>query len=74
MFATSSVARRPSARPEPPALFAPTGETRRTARSRISVRASLKQKILEVCDRKISEKGAGVGVSFYAFFSNRNDL
>jgi hypothetical protein len=37
------------------------------------VRASLKQKILEVCDRKISEKGAGVGVSFYAFFANRND-
>ncbi len=26
------------------------------------MRASLKQKILEVCDRKISEKGAGVGV------------
>ncbi|MFA6154186.1 DUF6500 family protein [Mesorhizobium sp.] len=37
------------------------------------MRASLKQKILEVCDRKISEKGAGVGVSFYAFFTNRND-
>ncbi|WP_136616352.1 MULTISPECIES: DUF6500 family protein [Mesorhizobium] len=37
------------------------------------MRTSLKQKILEVCDRKISEKGAGVGVSFYAFFANRND-
>jgi hypothetical protein len=37
------------------------------------VRASLTQKILEVCDRKISEKGSGVGVSFYAFFANRND-
>ncbi|AMX94131.1 hypothetical protein EOA22_26275 [Mesorhizobium sp. M7A.F.Ca.US.014.04.1.1] len=37
------------------------------------MRASLKQKILEICDRKISEKGAGVGVSFYAFFANRND-
>jgi hypothetical protein len=37
------------------------------------VRASLKQKILEVCDRKISKKGSGVGVSFYAFFANRND-
>ena len=37
------------------------------------MRASLKQKILEVCDRKISEKGAGVGLSFYAFFANRND-
>ncbi|KRB21932.1 hypothetical protein ASD99_06855 [Mesorhizobium sp. Root695] len=37
------------------------------------MRASLTQKILEVCDRKISEKGSGVGVSFYAFFANRND-
>lgn len=37
------------------------------------MRASLKEKILEVCDRKISEKGPGVGLSFYAFFANRND-
>ncbi|MEI9421235.1 DUF6500 family protein [Mesorhizobium sp. Cs1299R1N1] len=37
------------------------------------MRASLKQKILEVCDRRISEKGPSVGVSFYAFFANRND-
>ncbi|MEP6565906.1 MAG: DUF6500 family protein [Mesorhizobium sp.] len=37
------------------------------------MRPSLKQKVLEVCDRKISEKGAGVGLSFYAFFANRND-
>ncbi|MBE1710896.1 MULTISPECIES: DUF6500 family protein [Mesorhizobium] len=37
------------------------------------MRASLRQKILEVCDRKISEKGPAVGVSFYAFFANRND-
>lgn len=37
------------------------------------MRASLKQKIVQICDRKISEKGAGVGLSFYAFFANRND-
>ena len=37
------------------------------------MRPSLKEKVLEVCDRKISEKGAGVGLSFYAFFANRND-
>ena len=37
------------------------------------MRPSLKQKVLEVCDRKIAEKGAGVGLSFYAFFANRND-
>ena len=42
-------------------------------RQGIAVRPSLKQKVLEVCDRKISEKGAGVGLSFYAFFANRND-
>lgn len=34
---------------------------------------SLRQKIIEVCDRKISEKGPSVGLSFYAFFANRND-
>ena len=26
-----------------------------------------------MCDRKIAEKGPTVGVSFYAFFANRND-
>ena len=33
----------------------------------------LKDKIIEVCDKKISTKGENVGVSFYAFFKNRND-
>jgi hypothetical protein len=37
------------------------------------LRTSLKQKIIEVCDRKIAEKGANVGLSFYAFFANKND-
>lgn len=37
------------------------------------MRPSLKQKILSVCDRKISEKGTNVGLSFYAFFANKND-
>ncbi len=37
------------------------------------MRDSLKQKIIEVCDRKIAEKGNGVGLSFYAFFANKND-
>ncbi|WP_100616210.1 DUF6500 family protein [Confluentibacter citreus] len=32
----------------------------------------LKAKILEVCDKKIKEKGENVGVSFYAFFENKN--
>jgi hypothetical protein len=37
------------------------------------MRATLRQKIVSVCDDKISLKGNGVGLSFYAFFSNRND-
>ncbi len=36
------------------------------------MRESLKQKIIEVCDKKILTKGANVGVSFYAFFANKN--
>ncbi|MNM88049.1 hypothetical protein D3C81_1002470 [compost metagenome] len=38
-----------------------------------AMRDSLKQKIIETCDRKIAAKGPAVGLSFYAFFANRND-
>jgi hypothetical protein len=34
---------------------------------------SLKNKIVEVCDKKIEQNGANVGLSFYAFFKNKND-
>jgi len=37
------------------------------------MRDSLKQKIIQVCHQKIAQKGDTVGVSFYAFFANRND-
>ena len=37
------------------------------------MRASLRLKAMAVCDAKIAQKGAGVGLSFYAFFANRND-
>ena len=37
------------------------------------MRASLRQKIIEVCDKKIAQKGPDVGLSFYAFFANKND-
>ncbi|QBF84437.1 hypothetical protein EXU30_18520 [Shewanella maritima] len=37
------------------------------------MRESLRAKIVEVCDKKIATKGEGVGVSFYAFFKNKND-
>lgn len=33
----------------------------------------LRNKIIEVCDNKINNKGENVGVSFYAFFANKND-
>lgn len=35
--------------------------------------AAMKQKIIEVCDSKISKKGPNVGLSFYAFFANKNN-
>ncbi|GGW71781.1 hypothetical protein DFQ11_107140 [Winogradskyella epiphytica] len=34
---------------------------------------ALKHKILHVCNQKIKEKGPHVGLSFYAFFQNKND-
>lgn len=37
------------------------------------MRASLREKIVAVCDAKITKKGEGVGLSFYAFFANKND-
>lgn len=37
------------------------------------MRESLKSKIIEVCNKKISTKGENVGLSFYAFFANKND-
>jgi len=35
--------------------------------------SNLKLKIIEVCDKKIAVKGDTVGLSFYAFFANKND-
>lgn len=37
------------------------------------MRAALRQKMIAVCDAKIAQKGDTVGLSFYAFFANRND-
>lgn len=37
------------------------------------MRTILKQKIISVCNEKIAKKGANVGLSFYAFFANKND-
>ena len=37
------------------------------------MRKELKQKIIKVCNDKIEQKGMNVGLSFYAFFANKND-
>ena len=34
---------------------------------------TLQEKIIAVCDIKIAQKGTNVGLSFYAFFANKND-
>lgn len=36
------------------------------------MRAELKTKTINVCNAKIEQKGENVGLSFYAFFANKN--
>jgi Family of unknown function (DUF6500) len=33
----------------------------------------LRRRAIEVCEQKIAQKGSTVGLSFYAFFKNKND-
>lgn len=33
----------------------------------------LKKTMIDVCNKKIEAKGETVGISFYAFFQNKND-
>lgn len=37
------------------------------------MRDSLRETIVAVCLKKIDQKGTSVGLSFYAFFANKND-
>lgn len=37
------------------------------------MRDALREKMVAVCDEKIAKKGPDVGLSFYAFFANKND-
>ncbi|MGJ8681372.1 DUF6500 family protein [Paraglaciecola sp.] len=37
------------------------------------MRKELRIKIVSVCNQKIAKKGENVGLSFYAFFANKND-
>lgn len=34
---------------------------------------AFRKKMIQVCDDKIAAKGDNVGLSFYAFFANKND-
>lgn len=36
------------------------------------MKSELRDKIIQVCDAKIEAKGLNVGLSFYAFFENKN--
>lgn len=37
------------------------------------MREELRTKVINVCSKKIASKGENVGLSFYAFFANKND-
>ena len=37
------------------------------------MRAVTRKRAIEVCNAKIAQKGSNVGLSFYAFFANKND-
>jgi hypothetical protein len=39
----------------------------------MNIPLEFKQKILAICDAKIAKSGPAVGLSFYAFFQNRNE-
>lgn len=36
------------------------------------MKKEIKQKIITICNEKIAKKGPNVGLSFYAFFENKN--
>jgi len=44
-----------------------------SAKRNLTMTSTLKKRIIEVCDKKIEAKGSNVGLSFYAFFANKND-
>ena len=39
----------------------------------LQLNEEIKDKIIQVCNNKIDKKGENVGLSFYAFFANKND-
>lgn len=39
---------------------------------KLMISKEIQQKIIDVCTEKINKKGNNVGLSFYAFFENKN--
>ena len=39
----------------------------------VKLDSQTQQKIIKTCTQKIEQKGENVGLSFYAFFANKND-
>ena len=39
----------------------------------LNMNKEIRQKIITVCNEKIEKKGDNVGLSFYAFFANKNN-
>lgn len=37
------------------------------------MRPALREKIIRICEAKIATRGSTPGLSFYAFFANKND-
>ena len=37
------------------------------------MKEELRAKIIDICNKKIESKGENVGLSFYAFFENKNN-
>ena len=37
------------------------------------MRKSTRERAIKICEEKIAAKGSNVGLSFYAFFANKND-
>jgi hypothetical protein len=37
------------------------------------MRTGMKEKVIRICEAKIMTKDGNVGLSFYAFFANKND-
>jgi len=44
-----------------------------TGNQAITMKKEIKEKIIEVCDKKLKQNGPNVGLSFYAFFENKNN-